>query len=123
MWLIDDLVERHIAQARSEGAFDNLPGAGKPLILDDDSAVPPELRVAYRLLKNAGCLPVELQERKEALQLADLLENISRESPTYESVSRRFRLLELSLQQRGINTDFLHSEYADVLKKSFGAQD
>ncbi|MEC5321244.1 DUF1992 domain-containing protein [Brenneria populi subsp. brevivirga] len=123
MWLIDELVERHIAQAREEGSFDNLPGSGKPLALDDDSAVPPELRVAYRLLKNAGCLPMELQERKEALQLADLLENISRESPQYESVSRRFRLLELSLQQRGINTGFLRGEYAGALKRTFNTQD
>ncbi|QTF06908.1 DUF1992 domain-containing protein [Brenneria izadpanahii] len=123
MWLIDELVERHIAQAQEEGAFDNLPGAGQPLALDDDSAVPPELRVAYRLLKNAGCLPVELEERREALQLADLLENISRQSPEYESVSRRFRLLELSLQQRGVNTDFLRGEYADSLKKTFKTQD
>ncbi|WP_048637259.1 DUF1992 domain-containing protein [Brenneria goodwinii] len=121
MWLIDELVERHIAQAREAGAFDNLPGTGRPLVLDDDSAVPPELRTAYRLLKNAGCLPMELEERKEALKLADLLENISRQSPEYESVSRRFRMIELSLQQRGINTDFLHSEYAGCLKKTFGA--
>ena len=121
MWLIDQLVERHIARAQEEGLFDDLPGAGKSLVLDDDSAVPPELRVAYRLLKNAGCLPVELQERKEALQLADLLENITQESPEYESVSRRFRLLELSLQQRGVNTDFLHGEYAFSLKKTFKA--
>ncbi|MEC5345243.1 DUF1992 domain-containing protein [Brenneria populi] len=122
MWLIDELVERHITQAREEGAFDNLPGTGKPLVLDDDSAVPPDLRVAYRLLKNAGCLPVELQERKEALQLTDLLENISRDSPEYESVSRRFRLLELSLRQRGVNTDFLRGEYADSLQRTFKTQ-
>ncbi|RLM20429.1 hypothetical protein BIY29_15215 [Brenneria alni] len=123
MWLIDELVEHHIVLAQQDGLFDNLPGAGRPLMLEDDSGVPPDLRVAYRLLKNAGCLPMELEERKEALKLADLLENISQASPEYESVSRRFRLLELSLQQRGINTDFLHCENASSLKKVFNSQD
>ncbi|MBJ7224133.1 MULTISPECIES: DUF1992 domain-containing protein [unclassified Brenneria] len=119
MWLIDEMVERHIAHAQQNGVFDNLPGSGRPLVLDDDSAVPPDLRVGYRLLKNAGCLPVELQERKEALALADILQTISRESPDYQEKSRRLRVLELNLRQKGINTDFLHGEYASSLKKKF----
>ncbi|PWC14815.1 hypothetical protein DDT52_20460 [Brenneria roseae subsp. roseae] len=119
MWLIDEMVERHIARALQEGAFDNLPGSGRPLALDDDSAVPPDLRVAYRLLKNAGCLPVELQERKEALELTDILRTICRESPDYQEASQRLRVLELSLRQKGMNTDFLHGEYASLLKKRF----
>lgn len=119
MWLIDEMAERHITHAQQDGVFDNLPGSGRPLILDDDSAVPQALRVAYRLLKNAGCLPVELQERKEALALADMLQTISRESPDYQETSQRLRLLELSLRQKGINTDFLHGEYASSLKKNF----
>ncbi|EHD19912.1 MULTISPECIES: DnaJ family domain-containing protein [Brenneria] len=122
MWLIDELAERHIALALQQGQFDNLPGCGQPLSLDDDSGVPPELRVAYRLLKNAGCLPLELEERKEALQLSDLLENISRQSPEYEALSRRFRLLELRLQQRGVNTDFLHADYSASLKQAFDSR-
>ncbi|WP_409308633.1 DUF1992 domain-containing protein [Pectobacterium sp. B1J-3] len=119
MWLIDELVERHIAQAQKEGVFDNLPGTGCPLDLDDDSTVPSELRVAYRLLKNAGCLPVELQERKEALELADILRTICRESSDYQDISQCLRVLEFSLQQKGMNTDFLHGEYASSLKKKF----
>lgn len=55
MWLLDQWAERHITEAQSKGEFDNLPGSGEPLILDDDSHVPPELRAGYRLLKNAGC--------------------------------------------------------------------
>ena len=43
------------------------------MILDDDSHVPPELRAGYRLLKNAGCLPPELEHRREAIQLLDIL--------------------------------------------------
>ncbi len=53
MWLLDQWAERHIAEAQAKGEFDNLAGSGEPLILDDDSHVPPELRAGYRLLKNA----------------------------------------------------------------------
>ncbi|MEH2922871.1 DUF1992 domain-containing protein [Samsonia erythrinae] len=117
MWLIDELVEKQITKAQEDGIFDNLPGAGNPLVLDDDSAVPQELRVAYRLLKNAGCLPAELLERKEALQLTELLASITRDSPAYEEASRRLRMLEIRLQQKGVNTHFLHGEYSAQLNK------
>lgn len=71
MWLLDQWAERHISDAQNKGEFENLPGSGEPLILDDDSHIPPELRAGYRLLKNAGCLPPELQQRNEAVELAD----------------------------------------------------
>jgi len=41
----------------SRGDFDGLPGAGRPLVLDDDPLVPEDLRLAYRILKNAGFVP------------------------------------------------------------------
>jgi hypothetical protein len=47
-------------EAVSRGEFDDLPGAGRPLDLNDDPLVPQELRVAYRILKNAGYLPPEV---------------------------------------------------------------
>jgi hypothetical protein len=57
----DDLIEEHIRRAHARGEFDNLPGAGKPLDLGEDAHLPAELRMAYRVLKNAGYLPEELQ--------------------------------------------------------------
>ncbi|MCK7495402.1 MAG: DUF1992 domain-containing protein [Comamonadaceae bacterium] len=60
--LLDALVEQRIARAIAEGAFDDLPGAGKPLILDGDRLIPEDLRVAYRVLKNAGYIPPEIEE-------------------------------------------------------------
>lgn len=66
---LDELIERRIDEARRQGAFDDLPGSGRPLDLDDDRLVPEELRVAYRILKNAGYLPPEV----EALRDVDAL--------------------------------------------------
>ncbi|WP_230353536.1 DUF1992 domain-containing protein [Lelliottia sp. WAP21] len=115
MWLLDQWAERHILDAQRQGEFDNLPGSGEPLILDDDLHVPTELRAGYRLLKNAGCLPPELQQRKEAVDLADLLNSVRQDEPEYEALSRRLALLELKLRQAGLSTEFLHGEYAHSL--------
>lgn len=115
MWLLDQWAERHILDAQKKGEFDNLPGRGEPLALDDDSHVPPELRAGYRLLKNAGCLPPELEYRREALALADLLESIQDDHPQYQELRRRLTLLELRLRQAGLSTDFLHGRYAEKL--------
>ena len=67
--------ERRIQEAQKEGAFDHLPGEGRPLDLEDDSALPQELRMAYKVLKNAGYLPPELADRKEINTILDLLEH------------------------------------------------
>lgn len=60
MALFDLLAERKIAEAVSRGELDDLPGAGKPLDLEDDASIPEDLRVAYRILKNAGFAPPEV---------------------------------------------------------------
>lgn len=115
MWLLDQWAERHIIDAQRKGEFEDLRGTGAPLVLDDDSHVPVELRAGYRLLKNAGCLPPELEHRKEAIQLLDLLKGLRQDDPQYQEVSRRLSLLELKLQQAGLSTQFLRGEYADKL--------
>lgn len=115
MWLLDQWAERHIIDAQRKGEFDNLPGYGEPLTLDDDSCVPEDLRSGYRLLKNAGCLPPELEQRKEALALSDLLKSIHKEDDRYQELSRRLALMEMKLWQAGLSTDFLRGDYADKL--------
>ncbi|MDV5290983.1 DnaJ family domain-containing protein [Klebsiella michiganensis] len=115
MWLLDQWAEHHILDAQHKGEFDNLPGSGEPLTLDDDSHVPPELRAGYRLLKNSGCLPPELEHRKEAVMLNDLLKGVQESDPRYAELTRRLALLELKLRQAGLNTDFLRGDYADKL--------
>lgn len=115
MWLLDQWAERHIRDAQTKGEFDNLSGSGEPLVLEDDSHIPPELRAGYRLLKNARCLPPELEQRKEAIELADLLKGIRKDDPRHGELSRRLALVELKLRQAGIATDFLHGEYSERL--------
>jgi Domain of unknown function (DUF1992) len=70
--MLDFLVEKKIQEAMASGAFDDLPGAGQPLDLTDDALVPEELRVAYRILKNAGFVPPEVEALNEIAQLERL---------------------------------------------------
>ena len=70
---LDAIAERRIREAQERGEFDDLPGAGAPLELDDDALVPEDLRAAYRVLKNAGFLPVELEIHSEIREIEQLL--------------------------------------------------
>ncbi|HKI52176.1 MAG TPA: DnaJ family domain-containing protein [Geothermobacteraceae bacterium] len=67
------IAEHRIREAMERGEFDNLSLKGQPIRSEDFSAVPAELRMGYKILKNAGCLPRELELRREMLTLRDLL--------------------------------------------------
>jgi len=69
----DGLVEQRIRTAMADGVFDDLPGKGRPLVLDDDSLVPEDMRLAHRVLKNAGYLPEQLQLRSEIAAIHGML--------------------------------------------------
>lgn len=92
MWLIDQLVEARVAQATARGEFDDLPGAGRPMVLDDDALVPEDLRTAYRVLKNAGYVPEGVRLRGEIRQVEDLLRAADDEAARARH-ARRLRLL------------------------------
>ena len=91
---LDRIAEARIRDAIERGELRGLPGEGKPLQLDDDSAIPEELRAAYRLLKNAGFLPPELQLRKELREAEHLLHQL----PESERSRARARLELLQLR-------------------------
>ena len=96
MGLFDRIVEERIRAAQQDGAFDNLPGRGKPLDLEDDSAVPEDLRLTLKILRNAGCLPVEMELRKEFFNLRRLL-SAAIDEPTRRELRRELNLIALNL--------------------------
>lgn len=95
MNLFDQVAETRIQEAIERGELCGLPGEGKSLQLDDDSTVPEELRVAYRLLKNAGFLPPELQLRKELREAEQLLQQLPESERS--RAHARLELLQLRL--------------------------
>jgi hypothetical protein len=82
----EKIVEERILQAQKKGEFENLDGFGKPLALHDDYHVPEELRLAFKILKNADCLPPEIELKKEIRQTEDLLMGM-------QDTSEKYRLL------------------------------
>lgn len=99
--VIQSIAEQRIAEAQQRGEFDNLPGQGRPLQLEDMSHVPPELRMAYKVLRNAGCLPPELAERKELNRLADMLEACADEQERVRQIQKlRFMITRAKMRSR-----------------------
>jgi len=98
----EKIVEERIRQAQREGHFDNLPGAGKPLPKEDLSHIPEELRLAYRILKNADCLPPEIELKKEIRQIEALLAGITDVQLKYRQIKKlNFLIMKLNMLRNG----------------------
>ena len=92
------IVEERIREAQKKGEFDNLPGRGKPLSLEDESHIPEDLRIAYKILKNADCLPPEILEKKEIHQMEELLASIPDEKERYKLIKKiNYRIMKLNM--------------------------
>jgi hypothetical protein len=85
------VAERKIEEAAAEGAFDDLPGAGLPLHMEDLSHLPPEMRTAYILLRNAGYLE-EAVPAGQHVNMSDLLAGAPEEKSVYGKM-RRLKVL------------------------------
>lgn len=121
MDLFRSIAEEKIQEAIRRGEFDNLPGAGKPLPPDDLDAVPEPLRIGYKLLKNAGYLPEEMQLRKEMLTLNDLLA-VCRDQAERTELQRKLSAKKLRydvlMSERGWSHSGVFREYEDKIRKS-----
>ena len=72
--IFEQLAERRISEALARGDLDHLPGAGKPLVFDDEPLLSPEQRMVNRILKNAGFTPREVLLRREIAALRQAVE-------------------------------------------------
>jgi hypothetical protein len=84
----EKIIEERILQAQRRGEFENLPGSGKPLEIEDDRHIPEDLRLAYKILKNAGCIPPEIELKKEIHQTRDLLAAMEDTAQKYRTLTR-----------------------------------
>ena len=95
------IAEERIKEAQRAGAFDNLPGKGKPLELEDLSWVPEDLRIGYLVLKNAHVLPPEAQLLKDIHTIEDLLKHVEDEGERRAlAKSIQFKLIRLDMLKR-----------------------
>lgn len=106
------IAEERIKEAIQRGELSNLPGRGKPLVFEDDSMVPEEQRLAVKILKNAGCIPPELELKKDIMALKDLIAAIDeRAGKAAKTKELNYKLMKFSVQmKRPFNIDEAYSE-------------
>ena len=96
----DLLAERKIEEALAKGDLAGLPGEGQPLDLDDDPLIPEDVRMAYRILKNSGFVPPEVEQIRE---IAELERTVLREAETEDAARvravKRLALLKTRVEQ------------------------
>ena len=102
MFAFQKIVEKRIKEAQERGDFDDLPGHGEPINIEDDRNIPEDLRLVYKILKNADCLPPELQLRKDIRQMEDMLDNIPDEKEKYRQIKKiNFKIMQLNMMGKG----------------------
>jgi hypothetical protein len=111
LWF-EAIAEQKIREAVERGEFADLPGQGRPLDLSGDPLVPEDLLVAYRILKNAGFLPPQLEAQKEIRDLEQLIRGMEA-GPERLKALRKLHLLntKLSATRRGGENLRVEAEY------------
>ena len=110
------IVEERIRKAQKKGEFDNLEGNGESLDLLNDQTVAEELRLAYKILKNADCIPPELELKKEIRQTEELLGAMTETAEKYKAIKKiNFLIMKLNTL-RGTSIEFEEPQkYSDKL--------
>jgi hypothetical protein len=114
------VAEQKIQEALQNGEFDRLPGAGKPLMMEDLSPLPPEARMAYTILKNSGYVDAP-RDMQRPLSPDTEFKRSSPEEGTANGKQRRLDLMMHRVRRARGQTDFLppilDSLYLDKLLK------
>jgi hypothetical protein len=116
------IADQKIRDALERGEFDHLEGAGKPLDLRDESWVPADLRMCYKILKNAGCLPPELELRNEVINLRELLSGIDDDQERIKKIRElNFKILRMNeLRKKPFHLEDFPEYEEKISKKMIG---
>ena len=113
---IERIAEQRIREAQERGEFDQLSGVGRPLELDDDIDVPAELRTAYRILKNSGFVPPEIELRREIANAETLLaQALTPAERTKANIRLEFLLVKLAASRGGARDPHIEADYYERL--------
>ena len=120
----EKIVEARIRAAQKQGTFEKLPGRGKPLTLTDDRHIAEELRLAHKILKNAGFVPPELELCKEIRKTEDLLAGAEEERNRYRILKKlNFLIMKLNLMRGGSAESEIPQRYEPALTEHLFASD
>jgi hypothetical protein len=97
------IAENRIREAMEQGLFENLPGAGQALNLEEYFSTPEDLRMAYSILKSANCGPAEVELVSEIARLERALaqcEDATTRKALQRALTDRQTQLAVMLEQR-----------------------
>ncbi|MBA3036419.1 MAG: DUF1992 domain-containing protein [Desulfobacterium sp.] len=117
----DKIIEQRILDAQKRGEFENLSGTGKPLTFEESGSVPEDIRIAYKILKNADYIPPEIELKKEIIKTEELLAGMEDTAEKYRVLKKlNFMKMKFNLLR---NTSVIFEEnevYAEKLVDRFG---
>ena len=107
------------AKQSREGLLDNKEWRNKPLPTTYDSMVPEELRMAHKILKNAGYLPPEIETKKEIQQIEDLLATCEDEYIRVRQIKKlNFLVMKLNaMKGDSVNIETQEEYYQQVVER------
>ena len=112
----EKIVEERIKVAQRRGDFENLRGRGEPLVMEDDRHIPEDLRMAYKILKNADFVPPEIELKKEILKTEDLLSHMTDAAEKYRTIKKlNHMILRINTMRKGSAALDLPQHYATKL--------
>ena len=113
------IAERKISEAIRKGQFDTKGWSNKPLPMTNDSLVPEELRMAHKILKNAGYLPPEIETKKEIQKIEDLLVSCEDECTRVKQIKKlNYLVMKLNaLKGDTVNIERQEEYYRQVVER------
>jgi len=115
--------EDKIKRAYKNGEFDNLPGYGKKMKLEDLSSIPEDLRMAYKMMKNAGMIDnEETALRKELLSIEDLLDKCEDDDKRVilqQRLNQKQLRMSQMLKKRGSSNSSVFKDYQNRINDKF----
>jgi hypothetical protein len=116
------VAERKILEAIAEGEFDNLKGSGQPLPEDDLANLPPDIRLAYRILRNSGYAETNDAGANPA-KFAEIFSTAPEEGRMCRNITHLSLKLQKTNKKRGrtrTNTSFLpENQDAPLFESSY----
>ena len=123
--IFDKIADEKIREAIERGEFSDLPGQGKPLALEDDRHLPQDIRLAYKILKNANCLPPEIEIRNQIRTTEELLAGMKDTRQKYKQIKKlNYLIMKLNLSRPvPLNIEKNQRYYEKVLDKMGSQKD
>ena len=119
----EKIIEKRILQAQKKGFFDNLPGSGRPVVLESERHISEDLRLAYKILKNADCIPPEIELKKKILLTEEILAGMEDTVEKYRLLKKlNYLIMKFNSTYNGHITFEVPQQYTLKLVERFGSE-